>query len=70
MMMMDLVIRSPSVVHWHEEEEKVGEEELVGQLAVLILYWYGDVVIKSLSATRLSTSGNIILSISPLRTVE
>lgn len=69
MMMMDLVIRSPSVVHWHEEE-KVGEEELVGQLAVLILYWYGDVVIKSLSATRLSTSGNIILSISPLRTVE
>lgn len=69
MMMMDLVIRSPSVVHWHEEEEKVGEE-LVGQLAVLILYWYGDVVIKSLSATRLSTSGNIILSISPLRTVE
>jgi hypothetical protein len=45
-------------VEVEEKEDKASEEVL----AVLIVYWYGDVVIKSLSAIRLSTSGNVIQS--------
>jgi hypothetical protein len=70
-MMMDLIPVSRALAREGGKSRRGG----VGwQLAVLIVYWYGDVVIKSLSANRLSTSGNVIQSIyhrlAATRTVE